>query len=480
MIQSKFSIKNRKSKGAITTYVLILGVIILLLLSGLLGFILLQLRQTAQKIAWTEAFEVAEAGIDYYRWCLNNEVEGSCQKERGLEDLSGNSMGTSTLDITSVISCGTVSTREITSLGQTEDFPEIKRRIKTLYAKESVASYAYLLNDNVWAGSDREIRGLYHSNGGIRMDGENQSLVTSAKEEWVCTDSFGCSPCPTSNGCRIEGSQCICPGVFTTTENSQPDLFDYPIPPFDFEGITVDLAKIKDLTDNYPQQYYWPSVSDLDPEGEGYHVKFLNDGTFEVWIITDLAATYAYSLEEGWHYDYFVIEGEYLYTDSITIDPTCSLIFVEDNLWVEGEVKGKVTIASANLIDPNEDTDVVLPGDINYTSLDGTDGLGVLAERNILISPNSPNQMELRGIFIAQNGHFGRNHYSGSIKEKLEIYGSIVSNGRVGTKWTSGGHIVSGYLKRENYNDPDLIYAPPPSVPSVSSEFKIVNWEELE
>ena len=88
--------------------------------------------------------------------------------------------------------------------------------------------------------------------------------------------------------------------------------------------------------------------------------------------------------------------------------------------------------------------------------------------------------MELRGIYIAQKGHFGRNHYPLNTKEKIEIYGSIVSNGRVGTQWTSGSSVVSGYLKRENYIDSELIYSPPPFVPSTSPEFNILDWEEIE
>ncbi|MFH1841283.1 MAG: hypothetical protein ABH800_00705 [Candidatus Nealsonbacteria bacterium] len=471
-------------KGIITTYVLVFGAIFLLLLSGLLGYILLQLKQSNQRLAWNESLHIAEAGIDYYNWCLNNEAEGNCLTEGDYFDAEGNSVGGFSLEIVSTTACGETIKREIISTGWTNKFPNTKRKIKVLYARVSVAEYAYLLNDSVWAGADREISGLYHSNGGIRMDGENQSLVTSAQEEWVCTSSFGCSSCPTGSGCRTEGSNCICPGVFTTTENSREDLFEFPVPPFDFDGIIVDLASIKSITESFPQEKYWPRSTDIDPEGKGYHVVFKNDGTFEVRIITSLGASWAChnycSSSEDWYYDYFTINSEYQYGASIPIDSACSLVFFEDNLWVEGEVKGKITLASADLINPTEDTDVVLPGNINYTTLAGSDGLAVIGERNISIGPGSPNQMELRGIFIAQKGNFGRNMYWWNIKEKLEVYGSIVSNGRVGTQWTSGSSIVSGYQKRENYIDAELIYSPPPFIPYTEFDFKIINWEELE
>jgi len=469
-------------KGIITTYVLVFGAIFLLLLSGLLGFILLQLRHSAQRLAWNQALHIAEAGINYYRWCLNNGVEANCLAEKPYYDLAGTEIGTFSLSVTSTVSCGTTISKLITSTGWSKNFPKIKRRIGTKYARESVAKYAYLLNDNVWAGADREIRGLYHSNGGIRMDGTNYSLVTSAQEEWVLTRSFGYPPCP--NACRMEGEKCICPGVFTTA-NGNEDLFDWPVPPFDFDKITVDLAQIKDLTDEYPRQYYWPPVTDLDAEGKGYHLKFAGQtGKFEVWIITKLDRVLAYSLEEGWHYEYSIIDEEYLY-GTYSVNPDCPLIFFEDDLWIEGEVKGKVTVASANLISPTEDTDVWLPGNIDYTALDGSDGLALIGQRNVLIGPDSPETMLLRGVFIAQKGHFGRNHYTGTAPTKrgelLTIYGSIVSNGRVGTAWlNSAGQVVSGYLKRENYVDPNLIYSPPPFVPYTSSEFKIIGWEELE
>ena len=464
-------------RGIIITYVLVFGAIFLILLGGLLGFILLQLRISAQKVAWNESLHIAEAGVNYYRWCLNNEVSQNCLTEKDYFDPAGNPIGKFSLQITPTISCGEMVQREIISTGWTDKFPQLKRKVSVLYARESVAKYSYILNNNVWIGEDHEIRGPYHSNGGIRMDGENQSLVTSAKENWVCTSSFGCSPCPTANGCWVEGANCVCPGVFTTTQNSNPDLFSFPIPSFDFTGITIDLAQMKSSAQS--AGIYLPPSVDINPQGKGYHLKFKNNGTFETWVITGLSPTYAYSLEEGWHYDYFTITSEYLY-NTHTIPSACSAIFIEDNIWPEGIVKGKVTVASANLINPNLDTDVILAANIDYSVKDGSDGFALIGERNVLIGPQSPNQMELRGIFVAQKGRFSRNHYPDNIREKLEIYGSIISSGRVGTKWISGSQIVSGYLKRESYFDSNLVYSSPPFVPYISPDFVIVNWEEIE
>jgi hypothetical protein len=472
-----FNKKKKQKRGVIVVLVLIFGMIFLILFGGLLGFIVLQYRNSLEKWAWAESLHIAEAGANLYKWCQNHELE--CPAEKVFSDISGNEIGEFSLEFSSTISCGEITDREVVAIGWTADSPDIQRKIRIDYGRLSVGRYAYLLNDNVWAGEDREISGLYHSNGGIRMDGENQSLVSSARDTWLCTSSFGCDYLNCPDDCSREGDACRCPGVFTTTQNSNPDLFLSPVPPFDFEGITMEFAEIRNLVFSYPQEKYWPPSEQIDAGAKGYHLKFFNDGTFEVWIITDLEATYSYSLEEDWHYDYFIIENEYLY-DSLLIESDCPLLFFEDNLWVEGEVKGKVTVVSADLLTPTRDTSMVLSGEINYTSLDGSDGLALAAQENILIPPDSPNQMELRGIFVAQKGRFGRNHYPSNIREKLEIYGSIVSNGRVGTKWISGSVVVSGYLKRENYIDSHLIYNPPAFTPYVSSDFEIINWEEVE
>ena len=469
-----------KQKGIIVTYVLVFCAVFLVLLGGLFSFILFQLKKNAQKIAWHESLEIAEAGLNYYRWCLNNRVEDICETEKEYLDLDGSQIGTLSLEISSELSCGETAKVNVQSIGWTNDFPDIKRKVASFYARPSVAQYVYLLNDSVWAGADREIRGLFHSNGGIRMDGENYSSVTSAMGTWLCGDSFGCyyPNCPNDCVQDQEEELCRCPGVFTTTGNPDTDLFEWPVSYFDFEKITIDLAQVKEIALPLPFEKYWPPVSDIDVNGKGYHFK-LDRNDIQVWVITELSPTESYSYEDDWHDDYFIIDSEYLYK-TISIDPECSLIFVEDNLWIDGKLSGKLTIISANLIDPTEKTSIILPSDIEYNLSDGSDALMLTAEKDVLISPIAPNSMELKGVFIAQTGHFGINHYPSNIKDKLELHGAIISYGRVGTKWSSGSHIVSGFRQRETYADPNLIYHCSPFVPVVGSEFEMLEWEEIE
>ena len=97
--------------------------------------------------------------------------------------------------------------------------------------------------------------------------------------------------------------------------------------------------------------------------------------------------------------------------------------------------------------------------------------------------------MILNGIFAAQLGHFGRNNYAYSNfpsswdsynkRNSLTINGTIVSNGREGTKWTSNGTYISGFNVRTNTYDRDLVSDPPPLTPAVSTTYEFIEWREI-
>lgn len=463
----------RKNSGVIVMLVLVFGSVFLILFSGLSGFILSQHKQSLEKASWNQALEIAEAGVNYYRWHLAHAPQ-DLQDGTGLPgpyehdyfDPEAGAVGKFSLEISGDVQCGLTSGIKIASTGWTDKFPNVKRKIATKYVKPTIADYSYLINDNVWVGADHEISGPYHSNGGIRFDGANNSLVSSAKEKWNCTSSFGCNPAQEK------------PGIFGSGSNS--DLWRFPVPPFDFDGVTIDLANIKNLAKAGQGLYFGPSGA------KGYHL-YLNDNrTADVYRINSLNRVWAYSLEEEWHWEYSVIAGE-SFLGNYSIPEGCGLIFFEDNLWVSSSaraslVKGKMTIVAADLINPNGKADIWLGGSIQYTVKDGSDGLVLIAQRNNLIVSNSPDNMFLDGVYVAQKGKFGRNHYAGSDmkKDKLVIYGSVVSNGRVGTKWTCSGIFCSGYNERESSFDSKMSLSPPPFLPATSEEHEFKEWEEVE
>lgn len=488
--------KSRNKNQAGTTFVLVLVFmgVFLIILGSLIGLAVTQHKLNRKKVAKQLALQISEAGLQYYKWHLAHypdDLQDGTEEQGPYEheyyDPQGGALGKFSLEIFGQGQCGITTSVIITSTGWSYEYPEIERIIRVKYARPSVAEFAYLIDDNVWAGEDREIKGRYHSNKGIRMDGENDSLVTSATDEWICTDSFGCDTCPSD--CYFQDESCNCPGVFGSGEGQEQGLWqfppEFPIEEIKFENIAIDLSKMASASKNFGK-YFSPLPSSEHPSGQGYHFVFKNTGKFDAYVITELGAVYGYSLEGG-HWDYHIIEKETKIMEDQILPSDCQLIFAEDDLWIEGEVKGKITIASADLTNPNTDTDVILNANLTYATQNGSDGILVVGENDILIPLYSPDQMELDGIFLAQKGHFGRNHYSCDWywpwcdREKLEIKGSIVSKGRVGTKWTySNGDFASGYRKRENSYDRRLMTSPPPMTPYADNEFGFVKWEEVE
>jgi hypothetical protein len=180
------------------------------------------------------------------------------------------------------------------------------------------------------------------------------------------------------------------------------------------------------------------------------------------------------------------------------IPSSCSVIFVEDNVWLEGTVKGKVTIAAADVDTWGKDPSIILNDNITYA--DPASGLLAIGEQDVLVGLQVPDDMVLNGIFVAQNGRFGRNHYckddcssernSQGLPNSLDQYvkrdtltvnGTIVSNEREGTKWVDGDeNYISGFETRYNSYDRDLVADPPPLTPEVSDTYRFIEWREMD
>jgi len=472
---------NKQNKGYITMLVLVFSAVFVTIMSGLVGFVFVQNKVSIAKEDRERAVQIAEAGLDYYKWFLahnpNDLTDGTGGPgpyEHAYSDPEGGEIGTFSLEVDGNLKCGDVTSIDITSTGWTTDNPSLKRKVFGRYAQPSVAEYAYILNSSVWAGSDRTITGRYHSNGGIRMDGTNLSSVTSGVEDWLCTSSFGCSPSATQDG------------VFGAGIGS--NLWEFPVEPVDFVGITQDLVNMK--TKAQASGLYFGPVGG-ESNRRGYHAIFQADGTLDVYQVTD--TNYVWGNDgTGWERNYDRITDENL-LGSYAVPADCSLVFFEDKLWLEGVVNGKVTVAAADVSQPNYDPNIIINGNITYSSSDGTDGLTAIAEDSVLIPLVSPDNMEIRGVLVAQNGRFGRNYYKSSgsyrvpgslsayvLRNSLAMNGSIVSNGRVGTKWSCGGTYCSGYANRQNSYDRQLASDPPPLTPFVDDEYTFVEWREEE
>ncbi len=484
--------KLSTTKGEIVMVVMVFIAIFAGVFSALANLLILQGKTQSNKEAIGSAFEIAESGMSYYRWYMAhypNITPGEIPESAGgngtgisreYVDVNKNPIGRYVVELQNHSSCGKTQSTDILATGWTYNNPTIKKTIKARYARPSVAQYSYIIDSDVWVGEDRQINGPYHSNGGIRMDGTNDSTVSSKLATWKCTTSFGCTtPFQTKNG------------VFGSGTGSS--LWQYPASWIDFANIESTFGDLQHMGQD--SGVYLP-LSSLGPGNngnKGWHIVFRNDGTFTASRVKTVTTVWGESPDLVWAQEGSIIKTEGTPT-TYTLPSSCSLIFVEDDVWIEGTVKGKVAIVAGNVdaVESSIKRSIIVRNNINYTAQTGEDGLTVLSQKNILIPLDSPDTLSVHGIFIAQGGYFGRNHYTSSgaysvpsayssyIKRtQMNIFGSVVSKGRVGTKWTSGGTWISGYGLRVDTYDRYLAKDPPPMTPVISPEYQMTQWSEL-
>lgn len=465
------SYKLKANTGYVTMLVLVFAGVFFVIVSALSGFIFIQNKVQIAKENREKAFQIAEAGLEYYKWFLahfpNDLQDGtgvSGPYVHSYSDPEGGTIGNFSLEVSGNIQCNTITSIDITSTGTTDDDPTLERVLFGRYANPSIAEYAFISNTSDWK-AEQTILGRYHTNGGVRMDAINKSLVSSAVSNWTCNSTFGCSPDSTEDG------------IFGTGDST---LWRYPVPQIDFNGITADLVLMKDLAQNNGGIYLG------DSGAAGYHIYLQSDGTFDVYRVNSTGdGDWGYSSQWGWEQEYYNILSE-TFLQTYTPAAGCGLVFVEDMLWIEGTVNGKVTFASADLINSNIETDVLITGNIGYSTLDGSDGITIIAEEDVLIPLQVPNDMSIRGIFIAQTGHFGRHFYSAdpgynpthAYKNSLTVNGSVISNGRTSTKWLCSSVYCSGFNTRSNSYDQTQANNPPPLTPYTSDDFRFILWKE--
>lgn len=470
-------------RGYLVALALVFGSILFTFVVVFLGFVAIENRAETLKTNKARALDIAEAGLDYYRWYLshfpNDLTNGTTTPAPYIhtyEDPEDGPIGEFALDIKGNMVCGDVTSIDIHSTGTLFAAPGVARTVYGRYARPTVSEFAYIINSNVWAGADRVIIGPYHSNGGIRMDGTNNSIVTSGLTSWSCTSSFGCSPTSVEDG------------VFGAGPNSS--LWSFPSPPINFVGLSVDLTDMKTKAQS-SGRYVAPSGA------FGYHVIVRNNNTYDLYRVTNTSSVWGYNTTSGWQTERHVISAE-TFVANYSIPSSCSLVFIEDKVWLEGVVNTKMTVVAADIINAGVSPSMILADSITYGTSSSA-GLLAVAEQDMLVGLDTPNDMTLKGIFIAQNGRFGRNHYctgecdgshAGSeglpaaldpyvLRNTLTVHGTIVSNGREGTKWVSGASVLSGYQTRTNSYDRALVDNPPPLTPHTSATYKFIEWQEV-
>lgn len=459
---------------------------------------------------------------------------------RDYKDRDGNVIGRFILDITPPPIGSTVV--KVKSTGYSLNHPEIRRSVLVTEGKPSIAKYAWAIGGDVVFGDTSEIFGPIHANGGIWFNGIAHNLASSAQEcynnpdsdpnpllgcqrtsngiwdeepgVWSSTDARAASSinggavtsvniinggstyisAPTvsffaSNGSGAAGTAVVSGGrvtgvniisggsgytaapiVLFTGGNSTSRFLGgkkIGVPALDFPGITTQLSDIQ--ADAISGGFYRGPTA----PSQGYHIVLKIDDTFNLYKVTSLMPQGSCT-NLTWSVQAETFLGNYPF-------PANGLIFLEDNVWVDGQIDtGRLTIASARF--SANPSSITINNDIAYTHTDGSEVLGLIAEKDINIGLYSEDDLRIDGALIAKNGRFGRFNYSSSgcganrFRTFLTTNGMVASFLRSGVYYPSSGN---GYQNRQYNYDGNILYAPPPSFPLTADHYEIISWQEV-
>lgn len=485
-------IKNKKS-GTILIQAFVFGVISVIIIGALVSWAGSNLKASKVGVQREQALQIAEAGIDYYRWHMahapTDYKDGNATSTgpyvHDFFDKDGVKIGTFTLEITPPATGFTLV--KIKSTGRVDSDPTIYRSINVQLAKPSWAKFAVVANTDMRFGEGTEVFGPIHSNGGIRFDGLAHNIITSAKDKYDDQDhtgnnEFGVHTHVTLPGGSVNDTFRSAEAPPATVPN-RSDVFEagrqFPVPAVDFVGITTDLSQIKSGAQS-AGKYISSSGA------QGYHIIFKTNDTFDVYKVNNLLTApngcSNSQSQTGWGTWSIRTTGNGNQTlvGNYAI-PANGLIFIEDNVWVDGQINtARVTLAAGKFPDnPSTRPSITINSNLLYTNYNGSDVLSLISQGDINTGLSSSDTLRIDGALMAQNGRVGRYYYSSSCgsnyqRTSITLYGMIGTNGRYGFAYTDG----TGYDTRNIIYDANLLYGPPPSFPLTSDQYQTVSWDE--
>jgi hypothetical protein len=458
----------RGQRGSVLISLLIAAAVFSIIIYSLLAVIAIQFDFSFRQTARDQALNIAEAGVNYYRWHLLQAPEdfqdGTAQPGPYLHDYrdpQGSIIGQYSLEITPPGEGATVVT--IKSTGWTSAYPNVKRTVVVRLGQSSYASYAFLNNASIWFGSGITINGKIHGNNGIRQDGLNTGKVTSAKETYTCGRETGCSWPQTK------------PGVWGIGEDQS--LWEFPVPAIDFDIFSFDFVTMRSEAQT-TGVYHGVSGA------YGYNVVFNANGTFNIYRVTSASSIYGYAAEDGCRSRLQTINNQTLLGTYNLAD--VPIIFLEDRTWVSGTVNGKTTLVAARFPIETYQTNIWINDNLTYLEKDGNHSLGLIAQNDIYYARDIPNDFEVNAALMAQQGHIIRHGYfnygscsshPNSIRNSLTLYGSLISNEKSYWNFRSWSGLLSGFQTRTTTFDTNLVYQPPPYYPTIGG-YDFLSWSE--
>jgi hypothetical protein len=471
------------------------------------------------------AFNIAEAGVNYYLWHLSHNgtdykdgkttpatpdpVLGYGPYEHTYIDDNAVNRGTFTLWIKPKGGGSTLV--DVRSIGKVKG-TNITRTIQAQIGAMSFGNYGLVSDSELWFGNNESADGPVHSNVGVRMDGPSNDIVSSSNSTYTPSVNFG-GDTYAHNGVWCNSS--ITSPVDCNTRSKSDWL--YPMTSVDFNQINSSLCTIKKVaftsdastaalaTGATPCSQvpttrtasYIPQRASTYNVARGYLIQLNPNGTYDLYTVNsenDTLASYAAALSPT------------LVATGITI-PGSGVIFVEDNVWVRSNptYHGRVTIAAGRLATSNN-ANIKIVDNLAYSSKNGDDAIGLVAENSVYIAPyaapaSGDFTLEVDASLLAQSGDVlypGTYSTGGTCTrgwtgagQRLNFYGSIGTRQTWTWSWLQGttacgnavydagvGSYISGFLNNSTRYDNNLLFAPPPSYP-ITGGYNILVWREV-
>jgi hypothetical protein len=480
----KISSKNRN--GSAIAYGLIIMSITAIILVSMLQYISTQLNFTTNRVEREKSFQIAEAGIYFYRWYLAHEISGRTAQqikdfwqsgnpfgvgapyEAEYSDPEGGPIGRYKIEVQPPDLNSTIVI--IKSTGWTYQDPSVTRTIQARFRRPSWSEYTVLADDNMRFGAGTQIYGKIHSNYGIRFDGVAHNIVSSSLYSYDDPDHSG--------GLEFGVHTHVVPvdpvnPTYPTLPPTRADVFEAGrqvfLPTVSFNGVLSDLNFMKGEAVAGRGKYF-------DDSGYGRRIILKNNGTYDICRVN----SYDSASKSITNYKRNSGGGTCSSCSGLCLSnyPIVNngVIFVENNIWLEGTINNKkITIAAANLIGgPPADAYIGI-NNLLYTNFDGKDIIGLIGQKDVSVVRDSQNILTIDAALLAQSGRVGRDYYSHSYdKNTITVNGSIATKLRYGFAYTDG----TGYDNRILNFDNNLLYFPPPYFPT-GTEYYIDLWDEL-
>lgn len=441
----KLKIKNLKLKGAYLPVILVMSTLFMAFVVALIAMASANVRSSTHYEKYISSLEVAEAGINYYMWHLSHDNADFCDGQgctgqapygpfaHEYKDTSGKTIGSYELYITPPTQGE--ATTSVKSVSRIIGSPSSRTVIAEL-GMPSFAHYSFLTNTECWFGSNETTNGPIHSNVGIHFDGTANGIVSSSSATYTPSSSFG-GDGQTHNG--VWGS------------GGPEGFWVFPVPAVDFNRISVDLTTFR-------ADAVAHGISLDQSKSLGYYLKLKSDNTIDVYKVTKERTS--------------GINTTFLRTYSA---PSNGVIYVNDNVWVDGTYSGQITIAAET--QNGQNAKIKIEDNILYSKKDGSAKVGLVSQGDLEVPSYAVDNLEIDAALLSQKGHIWFPQADNAIKNSISIYGAISSFDYWTWTWVSGNIVTSGYRTTTQTYDPYFTLGPPPEFPSTGN-FAILSWRE--